>query len=373
MVRSAYGRTKARATKKKRARAKKSPAEKKPRKKPAEKALTRKRATKRRSTRTTERKSGAKRPAARKKAAKRRVSSAVPKAPKKARKAPKKAVKKTSRKAPGKAKKASASPKRRAAGPRREKPLRRLRKLLTPGQKAARTKARRKAEREALAKQLAKLNKDRAKLRNKGTKAKRTLRQKLNARLKAIAKRRTDRTLVIEKLPRETPRAKKKSREELFEHFRARFHELHEIARKKRQLPEVDYRERHIDSEKNTGEIRIIRIEQEVNEGSIESIMYKVRKAASRMSDFYPIWMGVLVFTGMGERLIGYGNRVLDAQDPDAAQFQTQGIESTGVRPTVDGMLISIEDLLTEYADEEYTVVFCEHIKVMNYARMHSR
>ncbi len=101
--------------------------------------------------------------------------------------------------------------------------------------------------------------------------------------------------------------------------------------------------------------------------------MYKVRKAGAQLSGFYPIWMGVLVFTGMGERLIGYGNRVLDAQDPDAAQFQTQGIESTGILPTAEGMLIGIEELLTEYAAEEYTVVFCEHIKVMNYARMHSR
>ena len=384
MARSAYGRVKPRATKKKRAGAKKSPPEKKRKaKKPVAQRLTRKRVAKRRSKTSTERKVGAKRPKLSKKTvnarSRKRSSSAVRKASKKTASAKPRAKTKATPKAKAKprAKKAAASPKRRAAAPRRKKPVAkvksRLQKLLTPAQKGARTKARRKAEREALAKQLAKLNKDRAKLRNKGTKAKRSLRQKLNARLKDIAKRRTDRTLVIEKLPRHTPRAKKKSREELFEHFRARFHELHEIARKKRQLPVVDYRERHIESEKNTGEIRIIRIEREVTEGSVEQIMYKVRKAAQGMSGFYPIWLGVLVFTGMGERLIGYGNRVLDAQDPDAAQFQTQGIESTGILPTVEGMLMGIEDLLTEYADEEYTVVFCEHIKVMNFSRMHSK
>jgi hypothetical protein len=276
-------------------------------------------------------------------------------------------------KAQPRAKKAAASPKRRAPATRRTKPARKLRKVLTPAQKGALTKARRKAEREALAQQLAKLNKDRAKLRNKGQKDKRSLRQKLNARLKDIAKRRTDRTLVIEKLPRKTPREKKKSREELYEHFRARFHELRDIAARKRQLPEVDYRERHIDSDKNTGEIRILRIEQEVTESSVESIMYRVRRAAATLPGNLPIWMGVCVFTGMGERLIGYGNRVLNAADPDAAQFQTQGIESTGVLSSVEGMLIGIEDLLTEYAAEEFTVVFCEHIKLMNFARYNSR
>ncbi len=223
-------------------------------------------------------------------------------------------------------------------------------RVLTPAQKGARTK-----------------------LRNKRTRAKGTERQKLNARQRAIAKRRTDRAIIIKHLPHATPRQKRKSREELFDHLRSRFDELREIARKRGQLPDVDYRERHIDSEKNTGEIRIIRIEQELTPETVEPIMYKVRKAASKLPGIHPIWMGITVFTGMGERLIGYGNRVLDANDRDAAQFQTQGIESTGVRSTPTGMLMAIEDILEDYASEAFTVVFCEHIKVMNFSRFNSR
>lgn len=382
MTSSSYGRGKRRATKKKRA-TKTEPekmkkkrvvakAKAKPAKKPAKKVkktLSRKRAKRLSGTsrpteqkrRPTERKSGAK--------SRKLIVSDENKRSRAKRETKSSSAVKAKPKRATKAKKPAARPKRRVPAKRRTKPARKLRKVLTPAQKGARTRARRKAEREALARQLAKLDKDRAKLRNKSTKAKRSLRQKLNARLKEIAKRRTDRTLVIEKLPRKTPREKKKSREELFEHFRARFHELRDIALRKRQLPEVDYRERHIDSDKSTGDIRILRIEQEVNEGSIEGIMYRVRKVASTMPGNLPIWMGVCVFTGMGERLIGYGNRVLNAADLDAAQFQTQGIESTGVLSSVQGMLIGIEDLLTEYAAEEFTVVFCEHIKLMNFAR----
>lgn len=367
MTGSSYGRSKARATKK-RKRVPKAEA-KKPkkgvkrstvvvttsRKKPVKKALTRKRATKRRSTRTTERKSGAKRLKVGKKAVNTRSRAKSPK------KVGKGGTSSSVRKP-----KPKTRAKKAVARPKRPKPL-------TPAQKGARTKARRKAEREAVARQLAKLNRDRAKLRNKGQKGKRSLRQKLNARLKGIAKRQTERKLVTEKLPRKTPREKKKSREELFEHFRNRFYELHDIAEKKRQLPDVDYRERRIRSDKNNGDIRILRIESEVTEGTIESIMYQVKNAAAKMSGRYPIWMGVLVFTGMGERLIGYGNRVLDAADPDAAQFQTQGIESTGILPTAKGMLLSIEETLNDYAAEEYTVVYCEHIKLMNFARINGR
>lgn len=360
MVASSYGRGRPRATKKKRK--PKSEPEKTPKKKRA-KALTRKQGTKRRSgaerptrQKSTGRTSGAKRP---KKAGAKRRSTASSAVKQRASSAVKQRVSSAVK---------AATPKRRGPTPRPKKT-----KPLTPAQKGALTRARRKAEREAIERQLAKLNADRAKLRNKGTKAKRTLRQKLNARLKEISKRRIQRKLVDEKLPRKTPREKKKSREELFEHFRARFYELHDIAERKNQLPDVDYRERRIHSEKNTGDIRIIRIEMEVTERSVETIMYKVNQTAARMPGNLPIWLGVLVFTGMGERLIGYGNRVLDAADPDASQFQTQGIESTGIRPTARGMVMGIENLLNEYAAEEYTVVYCEHIKLMNFARYGNR
>jgi len=359
MTASSYGRGKTRATKKRKRVAKAEPKKRKKPKKAAAKALTRKHASKRRSTKTTERKRGAKRPKVGQKAVKAR---SVGKSGKSS--SVKKRVKPKAR-AKAKPKKV-ASPKRRAATPKRPKPL-------TPAQKGARTKARRKAEREAIAKRLAKLEKDRQKLRNKSQTGKRPLRQKLNARLKEIAKRSIDRKLVTEKLPTKTRTQKKRSREELFEHFRSRFYELHEIAKRKGQLPEVDYRERKIRSDKNDGEVRIIRIENEVTESTVEQIMYEVKMALAKMSGSYPIWMGVVVFTGMGERLIGYGNRVLDASDPDAAQFQTQGIESTGILPHPKAMLLSIEEILNDYASEEYTVVYCEHIKLLNFKRINGR
>ncbi len=363
MTASSYGRGKTRATKKRKRVVKAEPKKRKKPKKAAEKALTRKHAGKRRSTKTTERKAGAKRPKVGQKAVKARsVGKSGKSSSVKKRTKPKARAKARSKAKPKKV----ARPKRRAATPKRPKPL-------TPAQKGARTKARRKAEREAIAKQLAKLEKDRSKLRNKGQKAKRPLRQKLNARLKAIAKRSIDRKLVTEKLPTKTRTQKKRSREELFEHFRGRFYELHEIAKQKGQLPKVDYRERKIRSDKNDGEVRIIRIENEVTESTVEQIMYEVKMALAKMSGSYPIWMGVVVFTGMGERLIGYGNRVLDASDPDAAQFQTQGIESTGILPHPKAMLLSIEEILNDYASEEYTVVYCEHIKLLNFKRINGR
>lgn len=228
-------------------------------------------------------------------------------------------------------------------------------------------------ERAATAKRLARLEKDRQRLRRKKKPRGKKTPAELRKRKREIEKRRLERKLVIEKLPQKTPTEKRKSREELYARLRKRFKELLEIAERTGQTPPVDYRKRKIRTSKNLGEIRVVRVEEQLTPGNVEEIMYKVEQAAKSIASVLPNWIAVLVFAGLGERLIGYGSEILKANDPDAASFQTQGIETTGVLTSRESMIRSVRETLEDLSMEGKTVVYLYHVKVMTYERLRTR
>lgn len=233
--------------------------------------------------------------------------------------------------------------------------------------------ARAQAERERVERRLAKLEADRQRQRRKRPPKGKQKPKGLRRRKRQIEKERTERKLATEKLPRKTRRQKEKSRRIMFERIRGRFAELLEEARRLKQTPKVDYRRRKMDSRTNKGEQRIIKIEDQLREDNVEEILWQVEQAARSIASHLPNWLGVLAFAGMGERLIGYGNRVLSSKDPDAGSFQTQGIESTGIQRTREGMLRALRDILEEYAGEQRTVVHLYYVKIQTFARLVAR
>jgi hypothetical protein len=68
----------------------------------------------------------------------------------------------------------------------------------------------------------------------------------------------------------------------------------------------------------------------------------------------------------MGERLIGYGNRILQANHPDAHNFQI-AIESSGVSSSKNRMLALSREALEQYADEVHTLVRVLSLRVVNF------
>lgn len=154
-----------------------------------------------------------------------------------------------------------------------------------------------------------------------------------------------------------------------FQRLKGRFNELLELAKKKRQTPQVNKRVRTIDSERSTGKQRVVTIDELVEPGTVEDIMYRIRKEAGKMSGKFPYWMIVMAFSAMGERLVGYDNRVLKASDPDAMHFQTNGIDSTGLFHSRNGALDAAETILEDLADEKNTMVWLHHARIMNFSR----
>ena len=409
---AAYGRGKSRATKKRVARGTVEPEAKKPKRKPRTKRLTGKStATVKRGAKRASPKVGAKRTTAapkrtsarkaakprakvvakRPKVAKRPAKAAAKKPAVKKRAAGRKstAVRKTSsvRKVRGTRKstakpKATARPKKAAARPKKapsrpkaasKKAASRTKQVRKPAKQTALQKARAVAK--ALRAKLARLEAARQKARRTGAKKPKpkTTKAKVRSGLKKTEKARNEALVKAEALRQganaKTKAEKRNLADDLHERRKPKFKGMLEHAKRTNQLPEVDYRKRRIDSLQNHGEVRVLRIERLVNEASVEPILDKVRWAVEGMSHAFGIWQTVLVFAAMGERLVGYGQRTLTMNDPDAAAFQTQGIEPTGVFNTPTKMLAKVEEILVDLASEERTVIWCQHIKVMNFSR----
>ena len=181
---------------------------------------------------------------------------------------------------------------------------------------------------------------------------------------------------------KKTPQKRKKertlnqTRREFFERLKKRpppekerFETLLDLARKRGETPPVDKRKRRIRSKENTGDQRVVTVEDYVTGFTLEDILYKVRRVLKKMSGRYTIWIAALAFSAMGERLVGYGNRVLQSTHADAHEFQTQGIESTGVFLSQQGMMEALEGVLLDLSDEDKTIVYLHWVKIMNYDR----
>ena len=144
-----------------------------------------------------------------------------------------------------------------------------------------------------------------------------------------------------------------------------------EIARKRNQLPKLppqDKRHHKYRTEATEGQKLGLVIDDYVNEETVEDILYKVEQQAKRMPEgVWPMWMARFDFTFMGERLIGYGMRVLVDPDPMASAFYTMGVDSTGVWNSKQGMLLRLRSELEELASEQNTVVYLNHVVLQNF------
>jgi len=348
---SRYSRPKRRATKKKKATARKKVEGRKP--------LSRKRATiSRRAKSTTVRTSGKKKTEAKRHTPKRGKKRQVAKRP--VAKRPKKPAKASKPK-----KKVRANPSKKTVVKR---PLTRKR-LPKKAAVTATAKVRGLAQAKARQAALDRLAKTKDKLRRKKKRKPAGGKKRLQKERKRIEKQALAQKLRSDKLPRKTPSETRQSAKQLFDRLRKRFRELLDHAARTKQLPDVEYGARPIDSRQNEGELVTVRINQYVRTDTVESILYKIRKASSRMSDAFSMWMTTLIVSAMGERLVGSGIHVLKAKDADASMFQTQGYEPTGVRTTRHSMLIATEEVLLDLASEQRTVIYCHAAKIANFSR----
>ena len=204
----------------------------------------------------------------------------------------------------------------------------------------------------------------------RGTSKESAEKRSMRARKKAIQERRAKRAVAIEKLPRATTRAENLSRLENYRRMRKRFWDLYREAQRLDQIPEARKRlPPRIDSVRNIGEQRRIRIKRLLRPEVTTYILDRVDAAARTMSGQYSTWLASISFSSLGERLVGYGTKVLDTKDPDARFFQTQGFDSTGLFESYVAMMDALQRKLEDYASSPRTVVYVHFVKLMNFDR----
>ena len=148
--------------------------------------------------------------------------------------------------------------------------------------------------------------------------------------------------------------------------YTQRFSTVRRKAKQKGEIPKVNYRLQKIASRTEVGKLRSLKIETLVR-GNVYEIMVKVDASVRKMmKKARGIWLASFCMTAMGERLIGSGNYVSKAQDPDAHNLQI-GFDSTGVQPSANALLEKLEDQLEDYASEKHTMVMIEWIKIRNF------
>lgn len=187
---------------------------------------------------------------------------------------------------------------------------------------------------------------------------------------KKFEKLRAKKNVILSGLPVKTPQQTLSSKELEWERMENRFDELMKVAAKTKQIPKSGRARKKINTKFNIGEEVISKIKMIVNPGTIEEIMYKVIQSTKKLSGQFPIWWANMVFSALGERLIGSKPRILELPgDPDARFFQTEGYDNTGIWNTLDGMLIRLEQLLDEYGSSARTIVYLHFVRVMNFDR----
>jgi hypothetical protein len=160
----------------------------------------------------------------------------------------------------------------------------------------------------------------------------------------------------------------RKDRVKNFDRLRRRWKELFAEARRKGQIPKAG-RRRFIRSKTNIGEQHAVIVNRFIDDQSIEEILYRVANSASKISGKYKTWLITLVMTTLGDPINGYAQRILITKDPDAPSFQTQLVDSTGLQSSFHTAMVKLEDLLEDYAREEYALVFLNYARIMNYDR----
>ena len=331
---------------------------------------------------------------AERKAAKRRA----PAKKRGAAKAVKRARKKVARPAVKKrAGKPAPLPKRKAAkkptpAPKRKKPApapkRKAAKKSTPAPKArARkpTKKKKLSKRELARRRTARTHAEVARVRKleqkaRGKPKKSPPKKKARAKRKETEVRRTQRALVTQDLPRDTKPKRRKSAETSWERMRRRFRERFNYASKTKQLPGVPRIPRKMPPSRYLagGDQRTVRIRRIISPESVEDILYTIDQVGRSMGGTYFIWLGTLVISSFGERLVGYGHRMLeirpedeehDQDQVDAGAFTTQAFESTGVYSTYQGLIDTIRTMLEGYASALHTVIYLHYVRLMNFDR----
>lgn len=204
------------------------------------------------------------------------------------------------------------------------------------------------------------LEKERQKLRRKkATKKQKAVQKKkvknISARLEKAARPE----------PKGTPKEKRETKEDNLVVYREAIKGLIRIAHKKKQiLKGQDLRGRSTRS--YLGEKRTVRCSILIDAQGVEEILYRIGQTAKKLSGIYPIWQTSFVLAGMGDRLLGYGNRVLKDEHPLAREFQI-AYESSGVQKSLVAMLEACRDVLEDLAGEQYTLVYLEQYRVLNY------
>jgi hypothetical protein len=184
---------------------------------------------------------------------------------------------------------------------------------------------------------------------------------------KALEQDRLKRSLIIEDLPRATPKERKKSAETYWDRVSRKFRPLLREAQRTGQTPSSKRQPRRVDSRQRIGEQRMVRINRVLTSASVEDILYRVDRVGRTMSGLYSVWWADVGFSGLGERLFGSGNVILKSNDPDARAFQAQGYDSSGVWNTYQGMLQALERVLEDYATTPRSVVYVHYVRVQNF------
>lgn len=242
----------------------------------------------------------------------------------------------------------------------RVKPKAKPRKKLTPLQRRRREEAR-------LAREVAALREEQKRARKNAR-----LRAKAKKLRKKISKKRIEKALVLDDLPRKTPKQKRKSQDSEEVRRGKRFRKMLRSAKTQGKLPRLGRPPNKIQSRINTGEQRLVRINRAVNDDTLEDILEAVDAAAQRMTGIYDIWLAKLIMSGFGEQLVGSNPELFDDEedDPDARFLQTEAYESTGGYNDYLSMFRKLREILESYVRLPRTIVYLHGVNVMNFTQI---
>lgn len=262
--------------------------------------------------------------------------------------------------------------KRRIAKPKAAPRKRRVvRKKAPPKKRAARKVVRKKAlpKKRATRKLKAAPKKRRVVRKPKALPKKRKALRKPKPKPKVPPKKRRP---VVRKPPKVPPRKPPVDR---IRRERKRIKDLVEKARKRKQIRRRKRLPKRIPQSKriDDGEQRLISVERVVTPENVFDIMHRIEGVVFGMSHAFQIWYASLELSTLGQKLIGYGQHVLNSDELDEDEegniFMPVAFDSTGVWTTEKGMMQALEDKLEDYASERTTVVLLHYVKVMNFDR----
>ena len=194
-------------------------------------------------------------------------------------------------------------------------------------------------------------------------------RQQIEEHREEIEERRRERAVRTDDLPAETPTEARTSLNEDWERLRRRFPQLLNHAERTDQLSRTGGLPRRMDSDTTVGERRIVVFNRILNPESVETIIYRVERAARGLPGAYRLWLAGFDFAALSEQIEGSDPALLVMNDPDAQFFQTRGRDSTGITSSREGMLERIRSWLEEKAYQPRSVIYLQQVKIMNYDR----